>query len=227
MGACIDGIGTRNIIINGVKKLNGCEFKIMADRISTATYIIAAGITKGDIFIKDAKIDCINAEVNKLLECGLSINVMRGGIRVKCNKQIKAVNIETSAFPGFHTDIQPLFSTLMVIADGTSVIKETILENRFDHLTELEKMGASIKIKLGNFFCPNGKRGKVAIIKGKSSLKGGEVKANDLRAAAALLIAGLAAEGCTTIYNVEQLYRGYESIDEDLINMGAHIIRNQ
>lgn len=225
MGAKIEGVGTSTIKIQGVDKLHGCEHTIMPDRIAVATFMIASAFTNGDIYIENGNIEYLQAEVEKLRNAGVKVQKEETGVRVIGRARPKAVDVTTSAYPGFHTDVQPLFSSLMTIAEGESIIKETILENRFNHLDELKKMGANVEIKEGNFFCVNGKRGRYAIVNGVKKLRGAQVKAHDLRGGAALILAGLAAEGTTKVTDVYQIDRGYEKIEEKLANLGADIRR--
>ena len=227
MGVQVEGIGTRLIKIKGVKKLNGCEFRLMPDRIVTATFIVATAITKGSTLIKGSSLSYLNVEVEKLRMCGVSIAETISGIEVRCSARVKAIDIETSAYPGFHTDNQPLFSTLMTIAKGRSTIKETIVENRFNHLEKMKKMGASVQIVNSNILCVNGKMGKIARIEGVNELYGAKVRANDLRDGAALVIAGLRAKGKTLVTNISQIDRGYENLEQKLGRLGANIKRVQ
>ena len=225
MGAEIDGVGTRVLTIRGRELLHGCRHSIMADRIETATYLIAATITQGDVMVDGCNPEYIGEEISKLKAAGALIERAESGIHVIGPERLQAVFITTSAYPGFHTDVQPFFSTLMTLADGRSVIKETILEDRFNHLKELEKMGAKIEIEEGNFICVNGKRGEIAIIDGVDELSGAQVRCHDLRGGAALVLAGLAARGETVIENTNSVDRGYEIIDKKLSGLGADIHR--
>ena len=227
MGAEIEGIGTNVLKIRGRKPLHGCQHTVMADRIETVTYLIAGAITGGDIIVQGCDPKYIQQEIRKLRAAGVCIEEVKHGLRVIGPERPRAVSISTSAYPGFHTDVQPLFSTLMTLADGKTIIKETILENRFNHLREIEKMGANIDIVDGDFTCVNGKRGKIAIIEGVDELRGAPVLAHDLRGGAALILAGLAAKGETVIDNVSSIDRGYEQIDEKLSTLGADIRRIQ
>ena len=227
IGAEIEGIGTNVLKIRGRKPLHGCQHTVMADRIETATYLIAGAITGGDIIVQGCDPKYIQQEIRKLRAAGVCIEEVKQGLRVIGPERPRAVSISTSAYPGFHTDIQPLFSTLMTLADGKSIIKEIILENRFTHLMEIDKMGANIDIVDGDFTCVNGKRSKIAIIEGVDELRGAPVLAHDLRGGAALILAGLAAKGETVIDNVSSIDRGYEQIDEKLSTLGADIRRIQ
>jgi len=233
MGAKITGAGTRTLTIEGVKSLRGCRHACMADRIETLTFLAAGAITGGDIVVDGCSPGVIAKELEALRAAGAIIEcVKQEGIdspeqrvHIVGPEKLQAVSVATSAYPGFHTDFQPLFSTLMTLADGRSTITETIIEGRFSHLGELSKMGAKIEIRDGDFVCPNGERGHVAIIDGVDVLHGVTVRCNDLRAGAALLIAGLAADGETIIKNANVIDRGYEDIGGKLLGLRAYISR--
>ncbi len=214
MGADIQGAGTSVIRINGVKNLKPFNYSIIPDRIEAGTFFAAAGITGGDIKIKKCNFSHLDSMVIKLKEAGLIINQESDGIRVKGPEKLKPVDIKTMPYPGFPTDMQAQFMTLMSIADGTSLITESIFENRFMHVAELKRMGANIKIQ-----------GSTATVRGIPSLTGAPVMATDLRASASLVIAGLAAKGTTVVDRVYHLDRGYEQIEEKLKPLGAKIKR--
>lgn len=213
MGAKIEGAGTETIKITGVKSLGGVEHTTIADRIEAGSFIIAAAITGGEIFIPNIKHDLLGASWFKMKEAGIELSEENGGIKAKGGK-IKATNVLTAPFPGFATDMQAQFMSLMTLADGTSTIDEVIFENRFMHAPELMRMGADIKIT-----------GHTAVVKGVEKLKGAEVMATDLRASFSLVIAALAAEGETKINRVYHIDRGYEKIVRRLAAIGADIKR--
>jgi UDP-N-acetylglucosamine 1-carboxyvinyltransferase len=216
MGADIEGIGTDTLIINGVKKLHGAEHRVVSDRIEAGTYMIAAAITDGDIELRGISSDLMRSTIEKLDEAGVSITEDKQGyIHVKRKKgKIHSVNATTQPYPGFPTDMQAQFMTLMSIADGTSIINETIFENRYMHVSELARMGADITVE-----------GHTAIVKGIPRLKGAEVMATDLRASVSLVLAALAAEGKTKISRMYHIDRGYERIEEKLSCVGANVER--
>ncbi|GKX30583.1 UDP-N-acetylglucosamine 1-carboxyvinyltransferase [Vallitalea longa] len=212
MGANIKGAGTDTIVIRGVSDLHGVKYKIIPDRIEAGTFMIAAAITGGDITIENIILDHINPIIAKLEECNVKIDILDNKIRVKSDGEIKAADITTLPFPGFPTDMQAPFTALMSIAEGTSVIVETIFENRFMHVDELVKMGADAKVE-----------GRSCIVVGVDKLTGANVSASDLRAGIALLLAALCAEGDTTINNISHIERGYEEVVEKFVAVGANI----
>lgn len=215
MGAEIDGINTDTLTIKGKPTLHGADYGVIPDRIEAGTYMIAAAITDGDITLKGVDTNILGAVIEKLHEAGVSITETVDGIRVRRNgRNIIPVDIITQPYPGFPTDMQAQFMTLMTIAEGASVIKETIFENRFMHVSELHRMGADIKIE-----------GNTAIIRGINSLKGAQVMATDLRASVSLVLAALAAEGESTLNRVYHIDRGYTRVEEKLSGVGAKIIR--
>lgn len=214
MGAKISGAGTDIITIEGVKELSPQEFTIIPDRIEAGTYMTAAGITGGNITIKNCDGTHLVAVTNKLKESGVEIQNDKDGLRVVGPKVINSINIKTSPYPGFPTDMQAQFMALMSLANGTSLVSENIFENRFMHVAELRRMGADIEIE-----------GNTAIVKGVKNLTGTQVMATDLRASASLILAGLAAKGTTEISRVYHLDRGYERIKNKLSKLGAHIWR--
>jgi UDP-N-acetylglucosamine 1-carboxyvinyltransferase len=214
MGADIKGAGTSIIRIKGVDSLNTLNYKIIPDRIETATFITAAAITKGEITITSCNPEHSEAVITKLKEAGVEIHQKQDKLFVKGPDRLNATDIKTMPYPGFPTDMQAQFMALMTVAEGTSVITENIFENRFMHVAEMRRMGADIKVE-----------GSAATIKGVKSLKGAPVMATDLRASASLIIAGLAAEGITIIDRVYHLDRGYEQIEEKLKLLGAKIRR--
>ncbi len=214
MGADIKGAGTDTIKINGVSGLKGSNHAIIPDRIEAGTFMVAAAITGGDVVIDNVVPDHLKPVTAKLREAGVEISEELTSIHVQAGKNLKAFDIKTLPYPGFPTDMQAQMSALMNKADGTSMVIETIFENRFMHFSELKRMGANIKIE-----------GRSAIIEGKTSLMGAQVKATDLRAGAALILAGLAAEGMTEITDIEHIERGYVKIHEKLKALGAKIER--
>lgn len=215
MGARIKGAGTDLIKIEGVKELKGVRHQVIPDRIEAGTYMAAAAITRGDVLINNVLCDHLKSIVAKLKETGAYIEELPKGIRVKMNTRAKAVDVKTLPYPGFPTDMQAQMMALLSTAVGTSVIIETVFENRFMHVDELKRMGAKIKIE-----------GRSAIIEGTESLSGAPVKATDLRAGAALVLAGLAAEGETQVNNAYHLDRGYANIVAKLRGLGAEIYRD-
>ena len=214
MGAKISGVGTSTIDIEGVDELHGIEYRMLPDRIEAGTFAIAAAITGGDILITDVTPEHCSAVLQKLHDTGVKVVSEGDTIRVKSGGSHRATDIKTMPFPGFPTDIQQPFAALLAVSEGTSVITENIYERRFRYVSELQRMGADII-----------QEGRTAIIKGVPSLTGAEVTASDLRAGAALIIAGLAAEGYTDISGVEHIDRGYEGIIDKLTSLGAEIRR--
>ena len=214
MGANVRGAGTNVIKIEGVEQLHGTTYTIIPDRIEAGSYMIAAAITGGDLLVKNVIIDHIKPLIAKMIECGVEIIEEGNNLRVRSNGRLKAVDIKTMPYPGFPTDIQAQFMALMTVAEGTSVFTETVFENRFMHADELRRMGANIKID-----------GRNAIVEGVSRLTGCKVKATDLRAGAALIVAALAAEGQTEITELQYIDRGYEDLIEKFQTIGADIVR--
>ncbi|HAV42737.1 TPA: UDP-N-acetylglucosamine 1-carboxyvinyltransferase [bacterium] len=216
MGAKIEGAGGDRLQITGVKELRGGTYKIIPDRIEAGTFMVAATITQGEILVKGANIEHLGAVVTKLEELGASIEKEADGICVASREIRHPIEIKTMPHPGFPTDMQAQFMALATITPGTSIITETIFENRFMHVSELNRMGADIIVE-----------GNSAIIKGASRLFGASVMATDLRASAALVLAGLIAEGTTEVLRVYHLDRGYERIEEKLSRLGANIWRKK
>lgn len=214
MGACIKGGGTDCITIEGVDSLKPVTHTIMPDRIEAGTFMVAAGMTKGNVLIKNCPLQNLEALAVKLKEAGVEIKTENGGVRVIGNDYLKSVDVKTLPYPGFPTDMQAQMMAMMSIANGLSVITETVFENRFMHVSELRRMGADIRIE-----------GRNAIVKGKPYLSGAPVMATDLRASASLVLAGLAAKGITEISRVYHLDRGYERIENKLAGLGAKIKR--
>ncbi len=210
-GAKISGIGTEQLTVDGVDCLDGCRYKIISDRIEAGTYMIASAITGGDVTVMGADAATLNPVISKLREMGVQVSDENGGLRV-VGGELKTVNIKTMPHPGFPTDMQAQFSSLMCVAKGTGIITETVFENRFMHITELMRMQADITID-----------GRNAVICGKNQLKGCKVTSQDLRGGAALVMAGLAAEGVTYVENSSLIERGYEDFVPKLRMLGANI----
>ena len=214
MGGKINWTGERTIKVSGVKKLKSTEHKVIFDRIETGTYIIASALTKGILKIKNIEPKVISTEIQLLKKMGIKIIRRKNYIISSCAKKIKSINIKTSPYPGFPTDLQAQIMVLMTTIGGVSTIKETIFENRFMHVPELRRMGAHIEIK-----------GNTAKIYGKSKLNGAELIATDLRASVCLVLAGLVASNKTIVNRIYHLDRGYEKIEKKLLNCGAQIRR--
>ena len=214
MGAKIEGHGTSRIHIQGVEKLHGCEHAVVADRIEAGTFLCAVAATGGDVILKNARGDHLDAVIVKLCEAGASIEVGSGFVRVKASGRMKAQSFRTTEYPGFPTDMQAQFMALNCIAEGTSKVTETIFENRFMHVNELVRLGANIQID-----------GKVSVVQGVKQLSGATVMATDLRASASLVIAGLVAEGETIVDRIYHLDRGYDRMEAKLRKVGAQIER--
>jgi UDP-N-acetylglucosamine 1-carboxyvinyltransferase len=215
LGVDIKGAGSEKIVIKGVSSLKNIkEYEPIPDRIEAATFMVASAITNGNILIKNCNLNHLEAVVNKLNDSGVKIISENGGVRIIGTDNIKAVDINTSPYPGFPTDVQAQIMALMCFSSGLSVITETIFENRFMHATELMRMGADIKIQ-----------GNTAIVKGKEILKGAKLMASDLRASASLILAGLRAVGTTEVSRVYHLDRGYENFDLKLEKLNAKIYR--
>ncbi|MBE3591548.1 MAG: UDP-N-acetylglucosamine 1-carboxyvinyltransferase [Thermoanaerobacter sp.] len=214
MGANIKGAGTDTIKITGVDKLHGCHYTIIPDQIEAGTYMVAAAATKGDVYIKGVIPNHLEAIIAKLAEMGVIVEEYDDVIRVRREGPLKHVDIKTLPYPGFPTDMQQPFAVLLALADGISVITENIYENRFKYLNELKKMGAKVRVE-----------GRTAIIEGVKKLTGAPLYATDLRAGAAMVIAGLAAEGTTEVMEVYHIDRGYEAMEVKLQQLGADIVR--
>lgn len=215
MGAQIKGVGTDLIKIEGVKALKGAEHRIIPDRIEAGTYMVAAALTRGEVFVRNVLAEHVKPLIAKLHEMGLEIREDIAGVYIKNSKgKLKAVDIKTLPYPGFPTDLQSQMMVLLTQADGTSLVIETVWENRFMHVDELNRMGADIKID-----------GHSALIK-PSHLTGAEVTVTDLRAGAALILAGLVALGKTNISEIYHIERGYENIDQKLAGIGAMISKS-
>ena len=213
MGAKIEGAGTNIIKITGVKELKDVSYNIMPDRIEAGTFLCMAAATSGEIEINKVFANHIVPVLDKLEECGCKYKIDKNRIIINSPKRLKAVDIKTMPYPGFPTDMQSVFTSMLCVAKGTAIIVENIFENRFRYINELKRMGAKVDIE-----------GKIAVVKGTRKLTGTIVEATDLRGGAAMILAGLCAKGTTTINNIEHILRGYEKIDKKLNKLGAKII---
>ncbi len=217
MGADIQGAGTDTITIKGVKSLKGCSHRVIADRVESGTYLIAAAATRGKVKIKEANPEHLEAVTDKLREAGAQITLADDAIELDMEgRRPTAVSLVTAPYPAFPTDLQAQFMAMNCVAEGTGVIKETIFENRFMHVHEMNRMGANIQLEANN---------TIAVVKGVESIFGAPVMANDLRASVSLVIAGLVAQGDTVVERIYHIDRGYEQVEEKLQNLGADIRR--
>jgi len=214
MGAHIRGAGTDLITIDGVARLHGTRYRVMPDRIETGTFLVAAAATGGEIRLRGARADSLDAVLDKLREAGAAVELGAEWIGLHADGVRQAANVRTAPYPGFPTDMQAQFMALNSIARGTAVVTETIFENRFMHAQELRRLGADIEVE-----------GNTAIVKGVAHLEGATVMATDLRASASLVVAGLVARGATTVDRIYHLDRGYEGIEDKLSRLGARIRR--
>lgn len=214
MGAKIEGIGTDTLYVQGMERLSGAEHPVIADRIETGTYAMAAAITGGDVVLEGARIAFMEAAVEKLTEAGVSISETEDGLRVARDGDLIGVDVMTEPYPGFPTDLQAQMTALMSIADGAAMITESIFENRFMHIPELARMGANVTV-----------HGASSLVRGVRKLTAAPVMATDLRASASLVLAGLVAEGETVVSRVYHIDRGYERIEQKLAACGAEIER--
>ena len=214
MGASIQGVGTSVITIEGVPELQPMDHVIMPDRIEAATYLTAAGITRGAITIAPCIPDNLESVIHKLEQAGMKFEISEDSIKSFGGEVIRSIDIKTNPYPGFPTDMQAQIMAMMSLAEGQSIITEKIFENRFMHVSELKRMGADISIE-----------GNTAVVRGRPKLQGAPVMATDLRASASLVLAGLAAEGVTEISRVYHLDRGYERLEEKFSGVGARIER--
>jgi len=214
MGANIEGHGSSRIRIEGVESLHGCTHEVVADRIETGTFMCAVAATGGDVLLKAARIDHLEAVVEKLRDAGATVARVEGGIRVQSQGRLKSQSFRTTEYPGFPTDMQAQFMALNCISHGTAVVTETIFENRFMHVNEMVRLGANIQID-----------SKVAVVEGVEKLSGATVMATDLRASASLVIAGLVADGETVVERIYHLDRGYDQMEAKLRGLGADIER--
>lgn len=214
MGAKIDGIGSERITVQGVDRLHGATYAVMADRIEAGSYACAAAITGGDVELLGAQADSMEAVIQGLREAGVEVEATGRGLRVKASGKLSGVDLSTAPFPAFPTDMQAQFMAMLSLAEGASLLTETIFENRYMHVPELTRMGADITVT-----------GRSALVKGVGHLVGAPVMATDLRASMSLVIAGLAAQGETVVNRVYHLDRGYERLEEKLSAVGADIER--
>ena len=214
MGAKVRGAGTNVLHISGVKELKGAEHTVIPDRIEAGTYMVAAAMTQGDVRVENVLTEHLKPLIAKLKEAGATIYEDIGGVRVIGSEKIKPITIKTLPYPGFPTDMQAQVMALMTIADGRSFVTETVFENRFMHVEELIRMGADIHTE-----------GRSATIQGVPKLMGCQVRATDLRAGAAMILAGLVADGITEIGDIYHIDRGYEEIVNKLCSLGADIER--
>jgi UDP-N-acetylglucosamine 1-carboxyvinyltransferase len=214
MGAEIEGIGTERLLIQGKTELHGATHKVMADRIETASYACAAAIAGGEVELVGARLDTMASVIEEFREAGVDILATKNGMMVRRLNDLRAINITTAPYPGFPTDAQAQFMSMLCLAQGASMLTETIFENRYMHVPELARMGADISV-----------RGNTAVVRGVKELTGAPVMATDLRASMSLIIAGLAARGETTVNRVYHLDRGYERLEEKLSAVGADIER--
>jgi len=214
MGAEIDGIGSERLIVQGRDRLHGADYRVMPDRIEAGSYACAAAITGGDLDLIGARTDDMTAILTGLSDAGIVVEPHADGIRVAADGPIRALTLSTAPFPAFPTDMQAQFMAMLSLADGASVLTETIFENRYMHVPELARMGADIQV-----------RGRTAVVRGAEGLIGAEVMATDLRASMSLILAGLAAKGETQVHRVYHLDRGYERLEEKLSAVGADIER--
>ena len=215
MGARISGAGTATIVVEGVENLRGCKYEVLPDRIETGTFLVAGAMTQGRVLTKRARPDTLDAVLMKLEESGAHINTGSDWIEVDMRgRRPKAVNLTTAPYPAFPTDMQAQFIALNSVAEGTGIVTETVFENRFMHIQELQRLGADIRVE-----------GNTAISQGVSNMSGAPVMATDLRASASLVLAGLVASGETTVDRIYHIDRGYENIEEKLGGLGAKIRR--
>ncbi|WP_374020935.1 UDP-N-acetylglucosamine 1-carboxyvinyltransferase [Paenibacillus thiaminolyticus] len=214
MGAKVRGAGTGVIRIEGVEQLHGAEHTVIPDRVEAGTYMVAAAMTGGDVYVEGAIADHLGPVIAKMEEMGVQIEPDENGIRVRAERPLKAVDVKTLPYPGFPTDMQSQMMALLLVAEGTSVVTETVFENRFMHVDEFNLMSANIKVD-----------GRTAVVTGGAKLVGAKVCATDLRAGAALICAGLVAEGTTEVSGVQHIDRGYVNLAEKLSALGADIYR--
>jgi UDP-N-acetylglucosamine 1-carboxyvinyltransferase len=215
MGARINGAGTNTLVIDGVERLNGCRYDVLPDRIETGTFLVAAAITGGRVLAKRARASTLDAVLVKLEEAGAHVNTTADTIEVDMRgRRPKAVNLTTAPYPAFPTDMQAQFVAMNAVAEGVGIVTETVFENRFMHVQELQRLGADIRVE-----------GKSAIIRGVDHLSAAPVMATDLRASASLVLAGLVARGDTLVDRIYHIDRGYENIEEKLGSLGARIRR--
>ncbi|MGJ8538017.1 MAG: UDP-N-acetylglucosamine 1-carboxyvinyltransferase, partial [Parasphingopyxis sp.] len=214
MGAAIEDIGSDRLVVHGADRLHGTTYSVMPDRIEAGSYACAAAITGGELMLKGADGHDMASILAGLRDVGLGVEESADGVKVSADGRLKPATISTAPFPGFPTDMQAQFMSMLALADGTSMLTETIFENRYMHVPELARMGADIEV-----------RGRTAVVKGVDELVGANVMATDLRASMSLVLAGLAARGETKVLRVYHLDRGYESLEDKLSAVGADIER--
>ncbi|MHB8635957.1 MAG: UDP-N-acetylglucosamine 1-carboxyvinyltransferase [Fimbriimonadaceae bacterium] len=214
LGARVEGAGTSTVTVMGANHLKGAEFRIPSDRLQAGTYLLAGAVTGGDVTVKGILPEHQTALVNKLREAGADVEEGFDWVRLRAEDRLKPINVMTMPYPGFPTDMQQPMAGALTVADGTSLVEETIYESRIGHIQELNRMGAQIRIE-----------GRTAVITGVKCLKGATVEASDLRAGAALCLAGLAAQGTTLVKNIHFIDRGYEAFETTLAALGADISR--
>jgi UDP-N-acetylglucosamine 1-carboxyvinyltransferase len=213
-GASITGHGTPRIVVEGVRQLRGCEYRIIPDRIEAGTFMVASAITNGEVKIENCRLDHLMAFVDRLSAIGVNVEKTDGGCIVSSARRLEPVDVTTQPFPGFPTDLQAQLMTLLCLADGNSIVTEKIFPDRFMHVPELNRMGARIR-----------REGATVVVQGVKRLVGAPVMASDLRASAALVLAGLSARGVTRVNRIYHLLRGYENMDKKLQGLGANITR--
>jgi UDP-N-acetylglucosamine 1-carboxyvinyltransferase len=214
LGARVRGAGTSTVTIEGTPDLRGATHAIIPDRIEAGTYLIAAAATHGDILVEDLISEHVTALLSKLSDAGVTIDSDPLGVRVRVERDLRPIEIDTAPYPGFATDYHPQCAAMLVAVAGQSAIRETVFENRFQYVAELRRMGAELRVD-----------GDTVIITGVPHLSGASVEAVDIRAGAAVVIAGLTAQGTTEVGNIEHLDRGYEGMDDKLRSLGAEIQR--
>jgi len=214
MGAKIEGVGSDVITIHGVDRLHGADYRVMPDRIEAGTFLVAVAATGGKVLLKDVRPDILDAVLEKLREAGARIECGADTISLEMAGPLKSVNVRTAPYPAFPTDMQAQFMALNAVANGAATVTETIFENRFMHVQELQRLGANIEIE-----------GNTAVVRGVATLSGATVMATDLRASASLVVAGLVAQGETSVERIYHIDRGYECIEEKLSQLGARIKR--
>ncbi|AKI96801.1 UDP-N-acetylglucosamine 1-carboxyvinyltransferase [Kosmotoga pacifica] len=211
-GARISGAGTDTIRIEGVEKLKGTEYRVIPDRIEAGTYLLAGVITRGTVIVEDVVPDHLTALLNALNMMGVKVEIGKNSVKVEASGKLKPVHVSAEPYPGFPTDLQPILTAVLTTVEGESVIEELVFENRFGYVDEINRMGAQIKVK-----------DRRAYIKGIDKLSGTDINAPDIRAAAALVIAGMAADGETTVHNAGHIFRGYEKLREKFMALGAYL----
>jgi UDP-N-acetylglucosamine 1-carboxyvinyltransferase len=214
MGAQIDGVGSERLVIQGVERLHGATYAVMPDRIETGSYACATAMVGGNVELLGARSDTLGAVLEGFSQTGIEVTTTPKGLRIRASNPLKAISVKTAPYPGFPTDMQAQFMAMLCLAQGASLLTETIFENRYMHVPELNRMGADIEV-----------RGNSAIVRGVERLAGAPVMATDLRASMSLVIAGLAAAGTTTVNRIYHLDRGYERLEEKLQAVGARIER--